>query len=271
MKKILSIVVILLVSASVFADDAEIKKLLGDYKMVEIEAENYTFSVGVTEVTQQLYEAVTEENIFKNKYKFLPAESMSFFDAVYFCNKISKIMGYQPVYALDDDFDVDNWDYTPHTGQKIEIGHLSWDQTKNGYRLPLIAEWKYCADGDEEYLYSGSDKLDEVGWYDKNSDFKSHNVGKKKHNAFGLYDMSGNVWEWCWDQNPKFTHDVRYYCGGSYKTTEKQCATKISSSGKPEKGAVNVGIRLFRSIVPPKPEKPVEKPKEKPKMTILTD
>ena len=80
MKKILSIVVILLVSASIFADDAEIKKLLNDYKMVEIEAENYTFTVGVTEVTQQLYEAVTEENIFKKKYKYLPAESMSFFE-----------------------------------------------------------------------------------------------------------------------------------------------------------------------------------------------
>ena len=83
MKKFISIVAIMLMTTAAFADDAEIKKLLNDYKMVEIEAENYTFTVGVTEVTQQLYEAVTEENIFKNKYKYLPAESMSFFDAVY--------------------------------------------------------------------------------------------------------------------------------------------------------------------------------------------
>ena len=94
MKKVLSFIAVFLVATAIFADDAEAKKLLENYKMVEIEAENYTFTVGVTEVTQQLYEAVTEENIFKNKYKFLPAESMSFFDAVYFCNKISKIMGY---------------------------------------------------------------------------------------------------------------------------------------------------------------------------------
>ena len=268
MKKIFSVVAFLLISAAVFAEDTALKKFLNEYKMVEIEAENYKFTVGVTEVTQQFYEAAFDENIFKFKFKLLPAESMSFYDAIYFCNKLSKLAGYQPVYALDDDYDVDNWDYVPHTSQKLDLGRLTWDQTRNGYRLPMIAEWKYCADGEEENEYSGSNKLDEVGWYDKNSDFKTHNVGKKKPNGFGLYDMSCNVWEWCWDRNMKFTHDVRYYCGGSYKTTEKQCATKITSSGKPEKGSINVGIRLFRSTVPPQPEKPVEKPKEKPKMTI---
>ena len=90
--------------------------------MVEVEAENYTFAVGVTEVTQQLYEAVFEENIFKFKFKLLPAESMSFYDAIYFCNYLSKLAGYDPVYAIDEDFDIDNWDYAPHTGQKIELG-----------------------------------------------------------------------------------------------------------------------------------------------------
>ena len=131
MKKLISIFAVVFIATSVFADDAEIKKLLNDYKMVEIEAENYKFAAGVTEVSQQFYETVFEENIFKFKFKYLPAESMSFYDAIYFCNLLSKIADYQPVYALDEDFDVDNWDYTPHTGQKIEMGHLTWDQTKN--------------------------------------------------------------------------------------------------------------------------------------------
>ena len=84
MKRLFSVVAFLLISTAVFADDADIRKFLNEYKMVEIEAENYTFTVGVTEVTQQFYEAVFEENIFKFKFKFLPAESMSFYDAVYF-------------------------------------------------------------------------------------------------------------------------------------------------------------------------------------------
>ncbi|MBO4524778.1 MAG: hypothetical protein J5723_08875, partial [Ruminococcus sp.] len=77
MKKLFLTVAIVLMTTVAFADDAEAKKLLDAYKMVEVEAENYTFAVGVTEVTQQLYEAVFEENIFKFKFKLLPAESMS--------------------------------------------------------------------------------------------------------------------------------------------------------------------------------------------------
>ncbi len=103
-----------------------------------------------------------------------------------------------------------------------------------GGRLPSEAEWEYAARAGEEYMYSGSDYLDEVGWYAKNAGGATHPVGQKKPNAYGLYDMSGNVWEWCadiWHRNyegaPALgeewttggTPALRVMRGGSWKET----------------------------------------------------
>ena len=68
-----------------------------------------------------------------------------------------------------------------------------------GYRLPTEAEWEYSGRANQSFKYSGSDNLDEVAWYGDNSGFGTHPVGQKKPNGFGLYDMSGNVFEWVWD------------------------------------------------------------------------
>ena len=99
--------------------------------------------------------------------------------------------------------------------QVIEYYAIDCNFNANGYRLPTVEEWKYAASGGENYKYSGSDNLDEVGWYGGNSGGRTHPGAQKKPNGYGLYDMSGNVWEWCWDSDPNYSED-RYYCGGSW-------------------------------------------------------
>ncbi len=110
-----------------------------------------------------------------------PVIEISWYGAVVFCNLLSEIRGYDPAYDLSD------W---------------SCDFTVNGYRLPTEAEWEYAAKGGnnhDSYTYSGSNTAGNVGWYEDNSGWETHPVGGKIPNSLGLYDMSGNVWEWCFD------------------------------------------------------------------------
>ena len=176
-----------------------------------------------TEVTQQLYEFVMGENpsYFQGKknppakdeiQEKRPVESVSWYDALYFCNKLSEITGKLPVYSLNGETDVTKWNYTPHKENILE-GNIGLNFNANGYRLPSVEEWQYAARGGEYFYYAGSNNIDEVAWYYINSN-ETHEVGKKKANGYGLFDMSGNVNEWCGDFNYRYSD--RYYCGGSW-------------------------------------------------------
>jgi formylglycine-generating enzyme required for sulfatase activity len=129
------------------------------------------------------------------------------------------------------------------------------------FRLPSEAEWEYASRGGNQsggYAYSGSNELDKVGWYEGNSGGKTHEVGRKQSNELGLYDMSGNVWEWCQDwyeagyyarspgNNPPgpSSGDGRVVRGGSWGFNSKDCRVSIRSWGQADLRIINYGFRL---------------------------
>ena len=188
-----------------------------------------SFYIGKYDVTQKEWIDVMGSNPSKFKGDHLPVETVSWYDSIEYCNKRSIKEGLKPYYNIDKNKKDPNNLPDPKFG---DLDDVKWtvtiDAGANGYRLPTESEWEYAAGGGQiskNYTYSGSEDVEEVAWYWKNSGDEpltgfwkwpvlqqNHNqskpVGGKKPNELGLYDMSGNVRQWCWDWHGELEKNV---------------------------------------------------------------
>ena len=196
-----------------------------------------------TEVTQSLYESVMDENPSYVKGFQNPVENVSWYDAIYFCNKLSVAKGYEPVYSVNGNTNIKAWNYTPHQGNSIS-GEITQNTSANGYRLPTLEEWQYAAKGGQDYTYAGSEYIDEVAWRECKTTLP---VALKKANGYGLYDMTGNVREWTWDM-PSDSYQ-RYAHGGSSYDGNIEC--KIDAYcyfTRADVQSYRIGFRIVRTV-----------------------
>lgn len=159
-----------------------------------------------------------------------PVVSVSWLDAVEVCNRLSERSGLSPVYSR---------------GAGSEDVTCDW--ACDGYRLPTDAEWQHaCKAGTSGYRYG---EIDDIAWYSDNSGGRVHDVGGKFPNPWGLYDMLGNVWEWCWDLYDEDVYgSYRIFRGGGWAESARGCGATVRRRSHPTFAIDDLGLRLARNV-----------------------
>jgi len=184
-----------------------------------------SFYLGTNAVTQGEWREVMGANPSYFKADELPVVNVSWLEAVQYCNKLSARKGLEPCYEFNG-------------------ANVLCDFSRNGFRLPTEAEWEFAARGgtrSKGFKYSGAAKPDGVGWFASNSEGAPHPVGQKQPNELGLFDMTGNVWQWCWDRYAAYpagpqtdpqgasSGDNRVLRGGSWNSSDWSIAHRNES------------------------------------------
>ena len=212
-----------------------------------------SFSISKYLVTEEEYVAVMAiaawgpaNSPSSNKNQNLPVAEVSWWDAIEYCNKRSHLEGLIPAYTIPEADDTESYKVT-------------WNFNANGYRLPTEAEWEYACRAGTTTAYNTGNAIDEnTGWYEANSSNDPHPIGQKSANAWGLYDMHGNVCEWCWDLYKIYptgdqidplgasSGSYRVYRGGGYGNDEQGIRSARRFNDKPSFRSSFLGFRVVR-------------------------
>ncbi len=177
-----------------------------------------------------------------------------------YCNWLSEKEGKKAAYSYEGKGT--EWKSWPSGWNTETQNKIVCDFSANGYRLPTEAEWEYAAKGGvykQAVAYAGSGAVDEVAWHWGNSGGSTHPVGQKKGNGYGLYDMSGNVWEWCWDWYGSYGSSTqtdprgpssgghRVKRGGSWYSDPVYVRSSNRDINDPGSGGSYLGFRVVRA------------------------
>lgn len=176
-------------------------------------------------VTEHLYHYVMHEEVEPNGNN-LPITEVSWLDSIVFCNELSRMLGRTGCYAIAN-----------------ESENTIFNPKANGFRLLSDAEWQYaCKAGTKGYRY---EEMDKIAWYQENSSGSAQPVGKRLPNPWGLYDMIGNVWEWCWDlYDTERYGNYRVFRGGSWAEVENNCGSTTRRKSMPDFKTDDLGFRI---------------------------
>ena len=241
----------------------------GKYQPSFAKEEKEVFDIEVCKypTTQKMWTEVMENNPSNFKGDNKPVECITWWQALDYCNKLSEKYGLEPVYDLSKS--AQGILMIKELGGEIVYPDVANFKNTEGFRLPTEVEWEWFARGGQiaieqgtfDYTYSGSNNINEVAWYGGNSGRKTQDVGLKKPNQLGLYDCSGNVWEWCYDTTENIEEGKNYIYkafdssnryrrekGGFWENDTSYCVVRSRQQYPSVDSGYGIGFRLVRTI-----------------------